>query len=91
MRMALGARRAQVLGLIMRKGMALTAVGVAIGLAAAAAGARSLESLLFGVAPLDPLTFASVAVAFSIVAAAASYLPARRATKVEPVEALRCE
>jgi putative ABC transport system permease protein len=90
-RMALGARRGQVLGLIMRKGLALAALGVTVGLAGAAGGARSLESLLFGVTPLDPWTFATVATGFMVVAAIASYLPARRATNVEPVEALRCE
>jgi putative ABC transport system permease protein len=90
-RMALGARREQVLALIMRKGMTLTASGVAIGLVAAAATARSLESLLFGITPFDPWAFAAVAAGFSVVAALASYLPARRATKVEPVVALRCD
>jgi len=90
-RMALGARRGQVLGLIMQKGMLLTTLGVAVGLAGAAAGARSLESMLFGVAPLDPWTFVVVAIGFTLVAAVASYLPARRATKVEPVVALRCD
>jgi putative ABC transport system permease protein len=90
-RMALGARREQVLALIMRKGMTLTAIGVAIGLVAAAAAARSLETLLFGITPFDPWAFAAVAAGFSLVAALASYLPARRATKVEPVVALRCD
>jgi putative ABC transport system permease protein len=90
-RMALGARRGQVLGLIMRKGMTLAALGVVVGLAGAAAGARSLESLLFGVRPLDPWTFAAVAIGFALVAALASYLPARRATHVDPVVALRVE
>ena len=90
-RMALGAQRGQVLGLMMRKGLALAAAGVLSGLVCAAAGARSLQSMLFGVAPLDATTFAAVAIAFALVAAAASYLPARRATKVDPVVALRAE
>jgi putative ABC transport system permease protein len=90
-RMALGAQRTQVLGLIMRTGIGLALIGVTVGIAAAVAGARSLESMLFGVAPRDPWTFAIVAVSFIVVAAIASYLPARRATRVEPVVALRCE
>jgi len=90
-RMALGATTGQVLALIMRRGLMLTAVGVTLGLAAAAAGARSIESMLFGIAPLDPPTFAIVAVGFAILAALASYLPARHATKVDPVVALRQE
>jgi len=90
-RMALGAQRAQVLSLVVRKGLMLTAIGVALGLAGAAAAARYLEGMLFGVTPLDASTFAAVAVAFSLLAVAASYLPARRATMVEPVEALRVE
>lgn len=90
-RMALGARRGQVLSLMMRKGLMLAAVGVLLGLAGAAAGARSLQAMLFGIAPLDAATFATVVIAFALVAAAASYLPARRATKVDPVVALRAE
>ena len=88
-RMALGARRSQVIALVLRRGLILTITGVAIGLVAAAASARYLQSMLFGVEPLDPITFAQVAIAFSIVSAIASYLPARRATTVDPVVALR--
>jgi putative ABC transport system permease protein len=90
-RMALGAQRPQVLGLIMRKGMLLTIAGVALGMVAAAAGARSLESMLFGIDALDPMTLAAVALGFTAIALLASYVPARRATRVEPVVALRCE
>lgn len=90
-RMALGARRAQVLTLVLRSGLILTTVGVALGLAAAAAGSRLLQGLLFGVAPLDPTTFLVVAMMFSLVAAVACYVPARRATKVDPIAALRHE
>ena len=90
-RMAVGARASQVMGLMMRQGLALTSVGIAVGLAAAALGARSLQSLLFGVAPLDVTTFALVAAGFVVVAAVASYLPARRAAYVEPVVALRAD
>ena len=90
-RMALGAERRQVLGLIMRNGMTLTLIGVALGLAGAVASARSLESMLFGIAPFDAWTFASVAVGFTLVAALASFVPARRATQVDPVVALRVD
>ncbi|MGH9221932.1 MAG: FtsX-like permease family protein, partial [Vicinamibacterales bacterium] len=90
-RMALGAGRSQVLGLILRRGLALAAIGVALGVLAAAAGARYLQSMLFGIDALDPITFAVVAVGFTALAVLASYLPARRATRVEPVVALRCE
>ena len=90
-RMALGAQRGQVLAMIMRKGLMLTLLGVTVGLAAAAGGARYLESMLFEVKPLDAWTFTIVAVSFTLVAALASYLPARRATRVDPVVALRCD
>jgi putative ABC transport system permease protein len=90
-RMALGARAGQVLGLIMRRGLALTAGGVALGLVIAAAAARTLESMLFGITALDPATFASVAAGFAIVAAVASFVPARHATTVDPAITLRDE
>ena len=69
----------------------MTAVGVALGLIAAAAGSRSIESMLFGITPLDPAAFAAVAAGFAIIAALASYLPARQATQVDPIVALRVE
>jgi predicted permease len=90
-RVALGAEHRQVIGLVLGRGLALTAVGVSLGLIGAAAGAKSIQSLLFGVEPLDVRTFASVGVAFALVALFASYLPARRATKVDPMVALRVE
>ena len=90
-RMALGAQRSQVLGLILRRGLALAALGVALGVVAAAGAARYLQSMLFGIDALDPLTFVAVALGFTTIALLASYLPARRATRVEPVVALRCE
>jgi putative ABC transport system permease protein len=90
-RMALGAGAGQVLALIMGRGLALTAIGVALGLLAAAVGARSIESMLFGIGPLDPPTFAAVAIGFTIVAALASYFPARHATHVDPAVTLRDE
>jgi len=90
-RMALGAQRAQVLALVLRKGLILTALGVGLGLAGAAIGTRYLQALLFGLTPLDPGTFIGVALAFGAVAAVASFLPARRATKVDPAIALRAD
>jgi len=88
-RLALGARAGQVLALVMRRGLALTVVGVALGLGVAAAGARSIESMLFGLTPLDPPTFAAVAIGFALVATVACYVPARYATKVDPAVTLR--
>lgn len=90
-RMALGARQAQVLGLIIRQGMLLVVIGVVIGLAGAFALTRVMSSLLFGVGAKDPITFTVVAALLSVVALIACYLPARRATKVDPLEALRYE
>jgi putative ABC transport system permease protein len=90
-RMALGARRSNVLGLVLRKGAILTMVGLALGIAGAAAATRLLQSMLFGIAPLDPATFAAVSLMFGAVATLASYVPARRATKVDPMVALRTD
>jgi putative ABC transport system permease protein len=90
-RMALGARRAQVLGLVLRHGAVLTMAGLGLGLAGAAAATRVLEGLLFGVRPFDPATFMVVAAAFGLLAMAASYVPARRAANVDPMTALRSE
>jgi ABC-type antimicrobial peptide transport system permease subunit len=90
-RMALGAQKSDVLGLIIHGGLPLTLLGVAIGLAGAFALTRYLSSLLYSVKTTDPLTFLSVAVALTGVALLASWLPARRAAKVDPMKALRCE
>lgn len=90
-RMALGARATSVVQLILRGGLLLTIAGVAIGVVGAAAALRVLRDQLFDVTPTDPLTFAAVALLVLIVAAAATYLPARRATRVEPQRALRGE
>ncbi len=90
-RMALGAHRREVLTLVLRKGLILTAAGILVGLAGAAAGTRVLEGMLFGITPLDPTTFVIVSVIFWLVAMCASYVPARRATKVNPMIALRTE
>jgi predicted permease len=90
-RMALGADRGSVLRLVIRQGLVLTAAGIALGLALGAAGAQLLRSLLFGVSALDPVAFGGAALLFGAVAMAASYLPARRATRVDPMLALRAE
>jgi putative ABC transport system permease protein len=90
-RMALGAERGAVLGLILRRGIVLMTIGITLGLAGAAALNRYLSDMLFDLTPLDPATYAAVAVLFAAVALAASYLPARRATQVDPVVALRCD
>ena len=90
-RMALGAERAHLLSLVMMKGLTLAGVGIVLGVIGAAAGTRYLQSMLFGITALDRWTFLVVAVSFSVVAALAAYLPARRATKVDPMVALRVE
>ena len=77
--------------MFVRSALALTGIGVAIGLAAAAGLMQLMKSLLFGVSPLDPLTYVAVPIVLAASAVLASYLPARRAAAVDPVEALRAE
>ncbi len=90
-RMALGAQRIQVLGLVLKQGLALGTIGIAAGIAGAAAASRVLQALLFGVTPLDVGTFAAVALLFGVVSLVAAYLPAYRATTLEPSAVLRSE
>ena len=90
-RAALGAQRTDVLRLILGEGARLALMGVAIGLVASLAVARLMSSLLFDIEATDPLTFVAVAVLLSLVALFASYVPARRAMKVDPMVALRYE
>ena len=88
-RMALGAVRREVIGLVMRRAMLLTAIGVTVGLAAAWGASRLLRGLVFGITTTDPLTFAIQSCVIVVACALASYLPARRAAGIDPVEALR--
>jgi ABC-type antimicrobial peptide transport system permease subunit len=90
-RMALGAPQREVRRMFVRHGLVLIAIGVAFGLAAAIALTRLMSSLLFEVSPLDPITYAAVPVVLIAAALLASYLPARRATAIDPVDALRAE
>lgn len=90
-RLALGAQKGVLRWMFVRSAMLLTAIGVVIGLGAAAALVRLMKTLLFGISPLDPLTFIVVPLILAAAAALASYLPARRAAGVDPVEALRAE
>jgi ABC-type antimicrobial peptide transport system permease subunit len=89
--MALGAQIKDVLGLVLRQGLGLVALGVVVGLVSSFAVTRLLRNFLYEVQPLDPLTFVSVVVVLAAVALLACWLPARRAARVNPMEALRCE
>jgi predicted permease len=90
-RLALGASASAVQGMVLRQGFVLAGMGVVLGLAAAFGLTRLMESLLYGVEPADPLTFVSVALALALVALLASWLPARRAARTDPLEAIRWE
>src|SRR5204863_9869439 len=90
-RMALGARAADVVRLLLREGMTPVALGGLAGMMAALAGTRAIRTMLFGVTPLDPVSFAAAPALLATVALLACYLPARRATRVDPLVALRDE
>jgi predicted permease len=90
-RIALGAQRGQILGMFVRDGLVLTSIGVACGLVAALAAMRLMQSLLFGVGPFDPLTYAAITFGIFATASIACWLPSRRAAAVDPIHALRAE
>jgi ABC-type antimicrobial peptide transport system permease subunit len=90
-RLALGAKRSEIMRMILRQGLVLAVAGAALGLAGALIVSHLMAGLLFGVTPTDPLTFVSVTLLLSAVALAASYVPAMRAMRVDPLVALRCE
>jgi ABC-type antimicrobial peptide transport system permease subunit len=88
-RRALGARQSDILWLVVRQGCGLVLAGIAFGLGGAVALTRLVNTLLFGVSATDPATFAGVALLFLVVGLAASYIPARRAARIDPMAALR--
>jgi len=90
-RMALGARGRQVMRLVLGRTVMHTAAGITVGIVGATLLTRYLQTLLFGITPLDPLTFAGAGIVFALVAVVAAYIPARHATAVDPLVALRCE
>jgi ABC-type antimicrobial peptide transport system permease subunit len=90
-RIALGARSEDVTGLFVRHGLMVSAIGAVCGLSAAFALTRLMKSMLFEVSPADPATYVTASAALIVAAVLASYLPARRAAHVDPVEALRAE
>ena len=90
-RIALGARRRDVLRLVLSSGLSLVGIGVGVGLVAALVFTRFLGSLVFGVSPVDPLTFAAAAALLTVVALAAHWIPVRRALRIDPASALRAE
>jgi len=90
-RLALGAQQGELIWMFVRFALTMTVAGVAIGAVASAALMQWMKSLLFGISPLDPLTYMTVALVLAGAAALASYLPARRAAAIDPVDALRAE
>jgi predicted permease len=90
-RMALGAQAGQILKLFLRRGMLVTAAGLVLGIGGAIAFTRVMTSLLFGVEPLDPITFAAAPIVLAVIAVVAAYVPSQRALAVDPVETMRAE
>jgi ABC-type antimicrobial peptide transport system permease subunit len=90
-RIALGAEHGDVIGMVLRQGMTLVAIGSAIGLLLAAAAGRLLQATLFGLPAFEPLTFGGAAILFAIIGLVACYIPSRRATQIDAMEALRYE
>jgi ABC-type antimicrobial peptide transport system permease subunit len=90
-RMALGAQKGELRWMFVRSALALTGIGVVLGLGAAGLLARTLRTLLFGVSPLDPISFAAVPLTLAVAAALASFLPASRVAAINPVDALKDE
>jgi ABC-type antimicrobial peptide transport system permease subunit len=90
-RLALGAQKTDLKWMFVRSALGLTGIGVGLGLCAAGVVTQSMKSLLFGISPLDPVTYIAIPLVLVASAALASYLPARRAASVDPVEALRAE
>jgi putative ABC transport system permease protein len=90
-RMALGAKHGDVLRMVLRRGLILAVIGIVVGVGGAAALSSSLTAMLYGLTPLDPTTYLSVIGLFAAVVVLASYMPARRAAKVDPLVAIRCE
>jgi len=91
LRIALGAKGSEVQRMFLRRGLAITAIGIVAGTIAAFALTRWMSSLLFGVSPVDPLTYAAVSIVLILAAGLASYLPSLRATQVNPIDSLRVE
>jgi ABC-type antimicrobial peptide transport system permease subunit len=90
-RVALGARRADVVRLVIRNGMSLVAIGSVIGLTIAAAASQLMAALLFGIPPIDPVSFGGTVLIFGLTGLAACYVPVQRATRVDVTQALRAE
>src|SRR5262249_43327706 len=90
-RIALGAKGAEVQRLFLRQGLAMTGIGIVVGSVAALGLTRWMSSLLFGVSPGDPVTYAAVTIIFVLTAGLATYLPSLRATRVNPIDSLRAE